>query len=94
MASKKDMRREDLSAQQADFHRFGLTKRETVVPYVDTAKEKGSETDITSTMSSTLPMAAVCTSMISFLCGCTDISRCSRETSTVSQLIPQVWPTG
>jgi len=43
MASKKDMRREDL-----------------IVPYVDPPKEK-SDGDMSSTMASTLPMAAIFT---------------------------------
>lgn len=58
MATKRDMRREELSMRSLWTLLLVFTDRSAVIPYVDPPKDK-TDTDITSTMSSTLPMAAV-----------------------------------
>ena len=56
MASKKDMRRTDLGTPGLA-NRVSVADKCAVVPYVEPKTEKDS--DISSTFSSTLPMAAV-----------------------------------
>lgn len=62
MTSKKDMRRADLGM----IGRRRLAKSMlswTVIPWVDPSKDKDDKGDMSSTMASTLPMAAVRTSL-------------------------------
>ena len=68
---------------------LGLLTKGTVIPYAEPTKEKN-DTDFSSTLSSTLPMAAVCALVPHPSNGwqcTTDVSRCLPGTSTTVQQV-------